>query len=101
MNVLKFLALPRGRGSDQCQSLLVVLEKVAHRTPQSDSSTRKVIINPQKVSTQWPLKKVSTREDVKDYFADFVRKGGTPPPSRIWGAGYPPPPPSLRTKSAK
>ena len=43
------------------------------------------------------------REDFKYYFADFVRKGGTPPPLRtkfspkkrlrIWGV----PPPPLRT----
>ena len=47
---------------------------------------------------------VVLREVVKYYFADFVRKGGTPPPLRtkflpkkklrIWGV---PPPPPLRT----
>ena len=46
----------------------------------------------------------SLREDFKYYFADFVRKGGTPPPLqtkfsqkkrlRIWGV---PPLPPLRT----
>ena len=41
------------------------------------------------------------REAVKYYFADFVRKGGTPPPLRtkfsakkeLWNWGVPPSPP--------
>ena len=51
----------------------------------------------------WKLWMIFLREGVKYYFADFVRKGGTPPPftdkifakkrSQIWG-GAPPP---LRT----
>ena len=49
------------------------------------------------------LKSVCIREEVKYYFADFVRKGGTPPPLRTkflpkknYVLGGTPPPP-LRT----
>ena len=76
----------------------------------SGSSSRTVadfkFINHLKQPLAWTksISEIRLREVVKYYFADFVRKGGTPPPFtdkifakkklRIWGV---PPPPPLRT----